>query len=98
MKIICAYLSLALGISAFASENSGVFNVRDFGAKGDGITFDTAAIQKALDACATSGGTVEFPSGTYLSKPLKLHSKTTVRLDAGARLQASTNQNDFMKK
>lgn len=97
MKIISVFFTLVLGISAFASENSRDFNVRDFGAKGDGLTFDTQAIQKALDACAKSGGTVQFPPGTYLSKPLRLHSKTTVLLDAGARLQASTNQNDFLK-
>jgi len=79
------------------SLRAGVFNVRDFGATGDGQTFDTVAIQKALDACQESGGTVEFPAGTYLSRPLTLHSKTTVQLDAGATLQASTNQVDFMK-
>ncbi|HEY1489548.1 MAG TPA: glycoside hydrolase family 28 protein, partial [Verrucomicrobiae bacterium] len=74
-----------------------VFNVRDFGAKGDGIAYDTEAIQKALDACAKSGGTVEFPAGSFLSRPLTLHSKTTVKLDAGATLKASTNQVDYMK-
>jgi polygalacturonase len=74
-----------------------IFNVREFGAKGDGTIFDTAAIQSALDACTNSGGTVEFPPGTYLSKPLTLHSETTVKLDAGATLQADTNQMDFMK-
>lgn len=84
--------SICLGASG-----TGTFNVRDFGAKGDGITFDTIAIQKALDACTNSGGTVEFPKGTYLSKPLTLHSQTTVKLDVGAKLQASTNQSDFMK-
>src|SRR5262249_22907117 len=44
-----------------------------------------------------SGGTAEFPAGTYLCQPLKLHAKTTIQLDAGATLQASTNQMDFMK-
>ena len=83
---------------AIVSTSSKVFNVRAFGAKGDGIGFETAAIQGALDACAESGGTVEFPPGIYLSKPLTLHSKTTLKLDAGAKLQASTNQSDFMKR
>ena len=49
---------------------SATFNVRDFGATGDGKSSDTAAIQKALDACKTSGGMVEFPTGNYLSQPL----------------------------
>lgn len=91
-------LVLCLGASLSAGgARAEVFNVRNLGATGDGRTFDTAAIQKALDACAKSGGTVEFPAGTYLSKPLTLHSQTTVKLDAGATLQASTNQLDFMK-
>ena len=71
--------------------------MHDFGATGDGKTFDTAAIQKAFDACKTGGGTVEFPAGLYLSQPLTLHAKTTIQLDVGATLQASTNQLDFMK-
>ena len=73
------------------------FNVRDLGAVGDGRTFDTSAIQKALDDCREAGGTVEFPAGIYLSQPLALHAKTTLQLDTGAVLQASTNQVDFMK-
>jgi len=99
MKIAVALLAVWVGVAAGVAEDGAkVFNVRSFGAKGDGSTFDTAAIQKALDACTNSGGTVEFPAGTYLSKPLTLHSKTTVQLDTGATLQASTNQTDFMKK
>jgi len=89
--------SCATDPSTLANASTNEFNVRKFGAKGDGINFDTAAIQNALDACEDTGGTVEFPAGTYLSKPLTLHSKTTVKLDAGATLQASTNQSDFMK-
>jgi len=85
------------GSGKVANSSANIFNVRHFGAKGDGTTFDTAAIQKALDACTNSGGTVEFPKGNYLSKPLTLHSGITVKLDARATLRASTNQNDFMK-
>ncbi len=91
MKIAAAYLCLALPLCA------ATFNVRDLGATGDGKTFDTASIQKALDACKISGGIVEFPAGNYLSQPLKVYSKTTVQLDRGATLFASTNQADFMK-
>ena len=43
-----------------------VYNVRDYGATGDGVTDDTAAIQAALDALPVSGGTVHLPAGTYL--------------------------------
>ncbi len=92
MKTFAAiFLSLGLPLCA------ATFNVRELGATGDGKTFDTAAIQKALDACKSAGGTVEFPAGNYLSQPLKIYSKTIFQLDAGATLLASTNQMDFMK-
>jgi len=75
-----------------------VFDVRQYGAKGDGKTLDTEAIQKALDECGqTGGGIVQFPPGTYLSKPIVLQSKTILQLDEGAKLQATTNHADFMK-
>ncbi len=92
MKIaIIGLLFLTLSLPA------ATFNVRDFGATGDGHTLDTAAIQKALNACENTGGTVEFPSGTYLSQPLTVRTRSTIQLDAGATLQAVTNQSDFMK-
>lgn len=106
VAVLCFLSALAMmpaltgcmtGPGGAANSSAKIFNVRHFGAKGDGTTFDTAAIQNALDACANSGGTVEFPKGIYLSRPLTLHSRTTVKLDARARLQAGTNQNDFMR-
>ena len=58
-------LLLCLAASLHAAE-PGVFNVRDFGAKGDGQTDDTAAFQKALDAAGAAGGGVVFaPRGNY---------------------------------
>ena len=55
-----------------------VFNVRDFGAEGDGKAPDSMAIQKALDAAGAVMGTVYFPSGRYLCHDLKVHPHTTV--------------------
>ena len=76
---------------------SRVFDVKVSGAKGDGKTLDTEAIQKALDECGKAGGgTVRFPAGTYLSKPIVLRSSnTTVQLDAGATLLATDDPADF---
>jgi polygalacturonase len=80
-----------------ATSGGKVFDVRAFGAKGDGETLDTAAIQKALDECGSSGGgTVEFSSGTYLSKPIVLRSSTTMKLDTGAILKATDEREDFV--
>jgi polygalacturonase len=58
----------AAGIIAIARMPN-VFNVKNYGAVGDGLTLDTAAINKAKEACSSSGGgAVYFPAGTYLGK------------------------------
>jgi polygalacturonase len=91
-------LILAVGLPGTGLA-AGAFNVRDFGAKGDGTNLDTAAIQKALNACGKAGGgTVELPAGTYLSKPLTLRNRTVFQLDAGAKLQATDDPADFIKE
>lgn len=65
-------------------------NVRDFGAKGDGKTLDTAPINRAIEAAANSGGgTVFFPAGTYLSFSIRLKSNITLHLDNGATILAA---------
>ena len=73
-----------------------MFDVRAFGATGDGKTSDTASIQKALDACGTNGGTVRFPAGTYLSGPLVLRTKSVVWLQKDARLKATDEPKDYL--
>ena len=91
-------LPVLAGCGMKAQAQAKIFNVREFGAAGDGQTLDTRAIQKALDACGKAGGgTVLFPAGTYLSQPLTLRTKTTVQLEAGAALLADTNQDEYLK-
>lgn len=86
------------GLAPHADAAARVFDVRQFGAKGDGEAFDTEAIQKALDQCGKAGGgVVRFARGTYLSQPITLRARTTIELDGGAKLQATGNQVDFMK-
>jgi len=103
MKPLTLCLLTCLAASGYAANiangaSTNVFDIRDYGAKGDGQTFDTDAIQKAIDACGNSGGgTVRLSAGTYLSKPITLRAKMTFLLEAGATLLASTNQQDFMK-
>ena len=67
-----------------------LYDVRAFGAKGNGKTLDTPAINKAIDtAAAAGGGTVEFPAGTYLSVSIHLKSNITLQLDRGATIVAA---------
>ncbi|HEX2862914.1 MAG TPA: glycosyl hydrolase family 28-related protein [Lacunisphaera sp.] len=66
------------------------FDVRSFGARGDGRTLDTAAINEAiLAAHAAGGGTVVVPAGDYLSHSIRLKSRITFELRAGATLIAA---------
>ncbi|HSE33676.1 MAG TPA: glycoside hydrolase family 28 protein [Pyrinomonadaceae bacterium] len=67
-----------------------VYDVRAFGAQGDGKTLDTRAINKAIDAAAAAGGgTVNFPAGTYLSVSIHLRSNITLQLNPGATILAA---------
>jgi polygalacturonase len=67
-----------------------VFNIKDYGAVGDGKTLNTAAIQKTIDACSTNGGgTVLVPAGTFLFGPITLASSINLHLDKGATLLMS---------
>jgi len=74
------------------------FNVRDYGAKGDRLTADTAALQAALDACGQAGGgTVYLPPGDYTTGPLFLRSHVEFRLEAGAILRATADKRAYFK-
>lgn len=85
-----------LATTGVALHAAAVCNVRDYGANGDGATKDTAAIQKAIDACESKGGgTVTLPAGNYLSAPIVLKSNITLHLDKGATLLGSTDHADY---
>ena len=85
-----------LAASAGMLHAAAVCNVRDYGARGDGTTKDTAAIQKAIDTCEQKGGgTVVLPAGTYLSAPIVLKSNITFHLDKDATLLGSPDHADY---
>src|ERR1019366_2399164 len=74
---------------AFAAETAGqnYFNVRSYGAAGDGKQLDSPAIDKAIAAAAeVGGGTVLVPAGTYLSGSIHLKSNIHLLIDAGATI------------
>src|SRR6266536_1567295 len=72
------------------TKQTGVYDVTSFGAKGDGKTLDTAAINKAIATAASNGGgTVRFPAGTYLSVSIRLQSNISLYIDQGATIVAA---------
>lgn len=72
------------------------FDARAYGAKGDGTTKDTAAVQAAMDAAAKrGGGAVVLPPGKYLCGTIHLRSNVTLDLEAGATLLESPDNADF---
>jgi polygalacturonase len=92
----CGLLLLILSIGC-ASD---IYNVRDFGAKGDGVTLDTPAINRAIQkACNDGGGTVHFPHGTYLCYSIHLLSNVSLYLENGATILAADSPDaDAMDK
>ena len=81
---------VATGVAMLGSSAQGALNVRDFGAKSDGIADDTAAVQRGLDAAsAAGGGTVRVPPGIYRIGSLSLGWNTRLELAGGVADAAS---------
>jgi len=74
-----------------AAGTSSIYDVRRFGATGDGKTIDSDAINKAIEAAAEAGGgTVLFPAGTYASYSIRLKSNIALYLEPGATILAAS--------
>jgi len=88
-------LSLALIVTecfAVAPVNVPIFNIKDYGATGDGTTIDTPAVNSAIEAAeAAGGGTVYFPAGTYACYSIRLKSNIALYLDHGSTILAAEN-------
>ena len=96
MKQIRHILTVLLMFSAVLSVSAKevFYNVLDFGAKGDGKTNCTKAINAAIEAASKNGGgTVFFPAGNFLSYTIRLKSKITLHLDQGAVLIGDKEKN-----
>ncbi len=95
MTMLCTALLGSIAASA-AQAKTTTCEVRAFGAKGDGHTKDTTALQAAIDRCGRgAGGTVHLPAGTYVSAPLDLKSHVRLQLDMGATLLGSPDMDDY---
>jgi len=87
-------VAFAAPVATSRARGSARLNVRDHGAKGDGIADDTSSFQEAIDALPKDGGTVYVPAGAYLIDPtrsVKLRSRMYLSMATGARLLAKAN-------
>ncbi|OSN10166.1 exo-poly-alpha-D-galacturonosidase [Lonsdalea iberica] len=81
-------------VTAKTDSTPQVLNITRYGAKGDGVTLNTAAIQKAIDACKP-GCRVDIPAGVFKTGALWLKSNMTLNLVKGATLLGSDNPSDY---
>ena len=88
--------TIAETVCATRKENA-VHLVTDYGAAGDGKTVNTAALQRALDACGPDEEVV-VPAGVYLTGGLRLHSDMRLRLEKGAEIRGTENPEDYLPK
>lgn len=79
-----------------ALKGARVYNIRDYNAKGDGTTLDTAAVQAAIDDCfRDGGGTVLVPAGTYQIGTIELKSNVTLHIAASGTLLGTTDGKQY---
>lgn len=95
ISLLCCLLLLMTGCSTPRPGNT--YDIRDYGAKGDGTSDDAAAIQRAIDKCAANGGgTVTVPAGhTFLCGPLHLASYVNLHLEPNSRLLANPDESIY---
>ena len=96
-KTLFVGAALLLMVVVASAQSGKVCAVQQYGAKGDGTTLDTTAIQKAIDDCAASGGGVVRLAGAakFVSAPLVLKSHITLEIAEGTTLEGSTNHDDY---
>ena len=96
LPALAAPLLDAQSPAAQADLGARIYNIRDYGAKGDGVTLDTASVQAAVDAChRDGGGTVLVPAGTFHIGALELKSNVTLHLAAGGKLLGSADGKQY---
>ena len=80
----------------FGAAGQRVKSILEYGARPDGNSLNTKAIQRAIDEVfKAGGGTVNVPSGTFLTGRIELKSGVTLNLEAGSTLRGSTSLNDY---
>ena len=91
------YLAFALlCLLPFGGQAENAYNVRDYGATGDGRTLDSPAINRAIEECAShGGGTVMLTAGRYLSGSIRMKSNVCLNIEAGATIVATSERTAY---
>jgi len=96
IRTLAVLLPCLILTNAMAAPIPKTYDVKTYGAKGDGTTLDTAAIQAAIDAASTAGGgLVRIGPGTYRTTTLWLKNDVTLEIEKDALVQASLEQTDW---
>lgn len=92
-------MTLLLSLKTVAQQSQKVYDVKKFGAAGDGKTDDAAAIQRAMDACsAAGGGEVLFPApGRYMTGPFDIKSNIEMHVQGGATILANPDEKVYTR-
>jgi polygalacturonase len=96
VRYVLTFVLLAATGAAPKPPSAGTCDARSYGARGDGQTLDTAAIQRAIDDCSTNGGAVLLSGGTFLSGTIVLKDHITLRIMPGTVLQGSPRIEDYV--
>jgi len=111
-RVPAPLIAASLGVSVLGEQNlaaktaestattndlgARVYNIRDYGAKGDGAALDTSALQMAIDACTgDGGGTVLVPAGTFQIGTVELKSNVTLHIAAAGKLLGSSDGRQY---
>jgi polygalacturonase len=95
LSATCVLFLAILSLQTNAAPEAAItfYNVKDYGAKGDGTTLDTKTINATIEAAvAAGGGTVYFPAGNYLTGSIRLKSNITLFIDQGATIIAASEK------
>ena len=96
LAVVCVGIASAISGAQSALAAGKFCDARKYGAKADGTTKDTIAIQAAIEDCAAKGGgTIKLEGGTFVSGPVLLKSKTTLEIGKGAVLLGSPDRADY---
>ena len=91
-------MAVVLWMSSHAGAAAGTYDIRDYGAVPDGKTLNTAAIQKAIDACTRDGGgTVLVPGGVFLTGTFEMKDNVTLHLAASGTILGSPRREDYQR-